>query len=112
MALTWDVTCMTCGNRFQIYDDEAFAITEGKHSGPYCSDACVPENPKGFGEVLEEVQRGYQQGVREEAAELTLQQAAQRVVDSWMRSDDFASLEEHIEILEIVLANIEDLPKT
>lgn len=41
MSLTWDVFCKNCGFQFQIYDDEAAAITEGSHPGPYCSDVCL-----------------------------------------------------------------------
>jgi hypothetical protein len=41
MALTWDVSCKVCGSGFQIYDDEAHAITIGEHPGPYCTDKCL-----------------------------------------------------------------------
>ena len=41
MALTWDVHCKECSTGFQIYDDEAAAITEGKQPGPFCSDECL-----------------------------------------------------------------------
>jgi len=42
MALTWNVFCKNkeCHKPFQIYDDEAAAITEGSFPGPYCSDEC------------------------------------------------------------------------
>ena len=41
MSLTWTVGCKVCNDRFQIYDDEAHAITMGEHPGPYCTDNCL-----------------------------------------------------------------------
>ena len=46
MALTWDVSCKECGKGFQIYDDEAHAITMGEHPGPFCSDECLDKHPE------------------------------------------------------------------
>lgn len=46
MSLTWDVSCKVCKASFQIYDDEAHAITIGKHPGPYCTDKCLETDNK------------------------------------------------------------------